>query len=169
MATTREIVSEPGGSPDDPRFACDRCGYDRTGLGADAACPECGEIHFEPEGLVANFRHAWRTSARGTLRYTWIFACIAAFAAALVILGLFLVFGLVMLDKTDGWSFFAPVFGWLFIVMPAAGLALLNALASLGAGDRRLPRYGAALACGAICTPVVVLFLISIVGRAFDW
>ncbi|MAH64882.1 MAG: hypothetical protein CMJ27_00590 [Phycisphaerae bacterium] len=118
---------------------------------------------------MANFRHAWRTSASWTLRATWVIACIAAFAAAFVILGFFLVFGLVMFDRTDGWSFLAPVFGWIFVAAPAALLALFCALGSLGADDKRLPRYSAALACGAICVPVLVFFLISIIGRAIDW
>ena len=142
------------------------CGYDLRGLGDDASCPECGELDFKPKGLVANFRHAWRTSTSWTLRATWVIACVAAFAAAFVILGLFLVLGLVMFDRTDGWSFLAPVFGWIFVAAPAALMALFCALASLGADDKRLPRYSAALACGAICVPVLVLFLISIIGRA---
>ena len=168
MATTQEKVSGPRESPEVQACVCGLCGYERIGLDQDALCPECGEFVIRPAGMVASFRQAWRASTSWTLQAIWVIACIAAFAAAFVTIGLVIVFVTTTLGWGDGWNFLLPAFGWMFVVVPAALLALFCALASLKADDRRLAGFGAALAGVAILTPPLIFLALVFVVRFMD-
>ena len=168
MVKKRETASASRESFKVQACVCGLCGYERIGLDEDALCPECGELVIRPAGMVASFRHAWRTSTSWTLQAIWVIACISAFAAALVSIGLIIVFVMVILDRSDGWNLFLPSFGWIFVVVPAGLFAVFCALASLNADDRRLAGFGAALSVVSILTPPLVLLVLVFIARAVD-
>ena len=164
MKSTPETHSGPGESP---RTARCFCGYDRSGLGDDDLCPECGELRIEPDGLVAKVRHAWQTSTSGPLRASWGAACISAGASFLLTCVLAILFTLGILGLIGEGFFFIPILAWLFAVAPIGLFGILGALTGLGSGDRRLAAYTALLSIMAIIIPVVFFFLAIFLIRSF--
>ncbi len=79
--------------------ACSNCGYSRSGLPADAACPECGVTTYD----IENRRAAWDVAYRRRLNITG-----AIFIASSVVLfiGYFIVrAGVALAYVQDGFEF----------------------------------------------------------------
>ncbi|MDG2031290.1 MAG: hypothetical protein P8J45_09830 [Phycisphaerales bacterium] len=110
------------------------CGYDRSGLSDMQLCPECGQL-----SVRGNFRKAVDGPGGGLAT--------AAFVLSLVCLGLgILDLGVVMYaiyvvttywDPQIGLVFIYPIFGFVFVVLPAFLLALLFSIIGMASTAKK--------------------------------
>lgn len=140
------------------------CGYDRSGLGDDDLCPECGELRVDPDGLWAKVRHAWLTTPSRTVRAGFEAAGISAGFSILISSSLvfFVPLGLLYIG-----FMVVPILAWLFAVVPLGLFGILGSLTGLDSENRRLATCTALMSITAIIIPIVFFLLANFLIRSF--
>ncbi|MEE2719509.1 MAG: hypothetical protein VX727_06975 [Planctomycetota bacterium] len=157
-------VTEEAPPPPPPKCVC---GYSRQGLAEDTPCPECGGLE-----VVQSLRHRIGAGMRdGPVggKLAWCLGIVSLVLAGLLVIA-FLLMLLAVLSANDGQAgivLFLPILGYIYGVLPLAGLALLFAFVGFLQQDKVLSRYSLGVIAVAVLVPVLVLLLVLMLSRLF--
>ena len=134
------------------------CGYNRFGLANDERCPECGQIQISPPP-IARMRNAWRDSPSITALISLTFSFITLALSGTLSVGILVMVGMVA-NQSGGFGapigLILPVYAYLFIVLPAAGITALIAIIPTKGKHWPLAACSLVLVAVSTITPVIV-------------
>ena len=143
-----------------------QCGYDRTGLSADAVCPECGKLEIQQSTRRKNLIQAWRSSKHRHTRSEFVMSAMTLAAG----LGnsAFAIYLLITLMRpgfkgsTAGLALMYPPLIWLAVILPLGCLAIGSRVSRRDVRDSEVPLrdYTSLFTTFGLVIPVVVMFLI---------
>ena len=137
------------------------CGYDRFGLTDEERCPECGEIQIiaPPVGRI---RSAWQGNPSPTAITSFILSLVTLVLSVLVT-GVILVMVVMLSNQSGGFGapigLILPAMGYLFIVMPAAGITGVIAIIPTKGRHWPLAVYSLVFVVVSAVMPVLTFFV----------
>ena len=145
-----------------------QCGYDRTGLSADAVCPECGQLVIQQSIQRKNLIQAWRTSSGQRARSGLILSAMTlALGLANAAFTIYLIMSLTspgFKSSTAGLALIYPPLIWIVVQLP------LGILAIKSVAYRNIPECNVSLknySCGFIffgLAPGLLLIVVICAG-----
>lgn len=134
------------------------CGYDRFGLTDEECCPECGQIQIiaQPAGRIR------QDNPSPTAIISFILSLVT-FVLSVLVTGVILVMVVILSNQSGGFGapigLILPVYGYIFFVLPAAGITGVIAIIPTKGRHWPLAVYSLVFVVVSAVMPVLTFFV----------